>query len=194
MRFNKLVLASAFVGSMAIGCGGVEGEVDSSQSADGAGQLLSKFRGATSIYKNVANAEAAGFVRLQEPCFAEEWSEGDGSDINLGVVYVRPSHMDANLDAKDPEVLYYEPQADGSLELMGGEYFCPEGACNSPPTLLGFTFRHELDVGGYALHTWGWLDNPNGLTHPINPNVDTTYCAGCSHPGEEVEECHSGGD
>ena len=28
----------------------------------------------------------------------------------------------------------------------------------------------------HALHVWAWLSNPNGLTNPANPNVDTTYC------------------
>lgn len=185
MRF-KFAIVSVF--GVALGCGSVE-DTATSQSASGAGQLLSKFRGATSNYKNVNNAIADGYVKLQDACFVEEWTEGTGEDIHLGIVYVRPSHMDASINSNDVEVLYYEPQADGSLELVGGEYFCPVDACPTPPTLFGFTFRLEEDTGGHALHVWGWLDNPNGLTHPVNPNFDFSYCPGCAHPGGEVEEC-----
>ena len=184
----KKLVFSVFVGSVAIGCGGV-GDTSSSLSASTASQLRGKFRGATAKYKKVDKAVADGFVKLQDPCFVEEWTEGTGEDIHLGIVYVRPSHMDAIIDEHDPEVLYYEPQADGSLELVGGEYFCPLDACPTPPTLLGFTFRLEEDTGGHALHTWGWLNNPNGLTHPINPNLDISNCPGCAHPGEPPEAC-----
>ena len=41
-------------------------------------------------------------------------------------------------------------------------------------------FQPDVPVrGGYEwlrLHVWAWLSNPNGLTDPANPNVDTTYC------------------
>jgi hypothetical protein len=173
---------------LAVGCGGQVEDLASSQSATEA-ELLDAFRNATSRYKKVSKAIQDGYVLLQEPCFVEEWTEGTGEDIHLGVVYVRPSHMDGSINANDAEVLYYEPQANGSLVLMGGEYFCPLDACPTPPTIFGFTFRLEEDTGGHALHVWSWLNNPNGLTHPINPNVDTTYCNGCAHPGEEAESC-----
>jgi hypothetical protein len=73
-------------------------------------------------------------------------------------------------------VSHYEPQSDGDLKLMGGEYFCPIEACPTPPTLFNQAFRFEEDTNGHALHVWAWLRNPNGLTNPANPNVDTTYC------------------
>ena len=92
------------------------------------------------------------------------------------MVFVNPSRIDGVIDPARPEILYYEPQSDGTLRLMGGEYFCPVEACPTPPTLFNQTFRFEEDTNGHALHVWAWLRNPNGLTNPANPNVDTTYC------------------
>jgi hypothetical protein len=201
----KQVLIVTVFGCVAVGCGGPVEELSDSTSAvhdddedsdsdsdsdSNTRQLRRTFRAATKKYRKVNKAIADGFVRLQEPCFVEEWTEGTGEDIHLGVVYVNPGRMDGTIDPNNPEILYYEPKANGKLKLMGGEHFCPVEACPTAPTLFGFTFRFEEDTGGWALHTWAWLRNPNGLTHPINPRVDTTHCNGCAHPGEEPEECH----
>jgi hypothetical protein len=172
MSLKKFAVVSSFVGL--VGCGGVETEefvqTDSLKPRE-LNELKQTFRNATNIYHNTANLAANGWVQLQEACFEE-----DDGEVQLGIVYVRPAIIDATIDPNNPEVLYYEPQEDGSLVLMGGEYFCPIEACPTPPTLFGQTFRFEEDTNGHALHVWAWLNNPNGLTAAENPNVDTTYC------------------
>lgn len=170
------LLAVMFVGL--IGCGGESEELATDQLANGSqeGQLLNAFRNATSPYKKLSKAIADGYVLLQPECFTEEFTEGGGGTINLGIVYLRPDLIDGVINPNQAEILYYEPQANGSLKLMGGEYFCPLTDCPTPPSLFGFTFREEEDTGGHALHVWAWLTNPNGVTFPVNPNVDTTYC------------------
>ena len=76
--------------------------------------LRRAFRHATAIYHDTDRLERNGWVRLQD----------DGT-TKLGIVFVNPSRIDGVIDPAQPEILYYEPQSDGDLKLMGGEYFCP---------------------------------------------------------------------
>jgi hypothetical protein len=173
MRFKQLAIATVFVGGAAMGSGGVEGDAAAAQLALGPDlhDLRRAFRHATAIYHDTDRLEPNGWARLQESCFEE-----DAGTTKLGIVFVNPSRIDGVIDPAQPEILYYEPQVDGTLKLMGGEYFCPVETCPTPPTLFNQTFRFEEDTNGHALHVWAWLSNPNGLTNPANPSVDTTYC------------------
>ena len=172
MRFKRLAIATAFVGGAAMGHG-VEGNASAAQLALSLDlhDLRRAFRHATAVFHDTDRLEPNGWVRLQETCFEE-----DAGTTRLGIVFVNPSRIDGVIDPARPEILYYEPQSDGTLRLMGGEYFCPVEACPTPPTLFNQTFRFEEDTNGHALHVWAWLSNPNGLSNPANPNVDTTYC------------------
>jgi hypothetical protein len=172
-RFKQFAIVTVFVSGAAMGYGGVEYDASAAQLAlsPDLHDLRRAFRHATAIYHDTDRLERNGWVRLQETCFEE-----DAGTTRLGIVFVNPSRIDGVIHPAQPEVLYYEPQSDGDLKLMGGEYFCPVEACPTPPTLFNQTFRFEEDTNGHALHVWAWLSNPNGLTHPANPNVDTTYC------------------
>lgn len=172
MRFTQLALVTVFGGAAAMGYGG---EYDAS-AADQAlspdlRDLRRAFRHATAIYHDTDRLAQDGWVQLQATCFEE-----DAGETRLGLVFVNPSRIDEVIDPARPEILYYEPQGDGDLKLMGGEYFCPVQACPAPPTLFNQTFRFEQDTNGHALHVWAWLRNPNGLTDPANPKVDSTFC------------------
>ena len=175
-RFKQLAIVTVFVGGAAMGHGGAVSDVYTaelalSQLSPDLRDLRRAFRHATAIYHDTDRLERNGWVQLQETCFEE-----DAGTTKLGIVFVNPSRIDGVIDPARPEILYYEPQSDGDLKLMGGEYFCPVEACSTPPTLFNQTFRFEEDTNGHALHVWAWLSNPNGLTNPANPNVDTTYC------------------
>ena len=69
---------------------------------------------------------------------------------------------DPALDVLNPEVLMYEPRADGSLRLAGAEYLVFQQAQHdlghvAPPVLLGREFTLNttlLDEPFYALHAW----------------------------------------
>jgi hypothetical protein len=172
MRFKELAIVTVFVAGAAMGHGG---RYDASAAEQALGpdlhDLRRAFRHATVIYHDTDRLERNGWVPLQATCFEE-----DAGTTRLGIVFVNPSRIDGVIDPAQPEILYYEPQSDGDLKLMGGEYFCPVEACPTPPTLFNQTFRFEEDTSGHALHVWAWLSNPNGLTNPANPNVDTTFC------------------
>ena len=112
----------------------------------------------------------------------------------LGVTATAPK-VDGNgmhLDFDNPSILIYEPQADGSLELVAVENLVFEASWeaagnDAPPTLLGRTWDPMADdpdtaadeahgfAQHYDQHVWLFRDNPKGPLEPFNPN------ATCAH-------------
>jgi len=93
----------------------------------------------------------------------------------MGVHYIL-GPLDGAVDAQRPEVLVYEPQANGRMKLVALEY-----VATSPVSLFGQDFmKTDLApyVGGaegttfaWTLHAWIWAPNPSGLLMPWNPRV-----------------------
>jgi hypothetical protein len=82
-------------------------------------------------------------------------------------------------DPLKPNVLVYEPQADGKLKLVAVEWLVPLAAATERPTIYGQPFQgpmegHEplipREFLHYDLHLW-LVDNPEGMFSPTNPNV-----------------------
>ena len=88
----------------------------------------------------------------------------------------------------NPAILIYEPQADGSLQLVAVENLVFESAWraagnDSPPTFHGRPYEHMVDDPAttideahmfephYDRHVWVFRDNPSGVFAPFNPNV-----------------------
>jgi hypothetical protein len=128
---------------------------------------------------DVEAAKADGYsLRLPDKTGAtciEQPGEG-----GMGVHMVNTSLLDGTIDSKRPEVLVYEPQANGRLQLVAVEYVVFDGDWkgSSPPTLFGKEFDHA-DANNryglppfYALHAWVWKANPSGLLHAWNPRVN----------------------
>jgi hypothetical protein len=137
-RFKQFSIVTVFVGGAAMGYGGVENDASAAQLALGSDlhDLRRAFRHSTAIYHDT-DGLGNGWVRLQDTCFEE-----DAGTTKLGIVFVNPSRIDGVIDPARPEVLYYEPQSDGALKLMGGEYFCPVEASDA--------FQPDVPVrGGY---------------------------------------------
>ena len=90
-------------------------------------------------------------------------------------------------DFRNPALLVYEPQPDGSLQLVAVENLVFESAWHqkskAPPTFHGRTWprlrddpRTKLDEAHgwephYEQHLWVFRDNPNGAYSPFNPRV-----------------------
>ncbi|MGD8710257.1 MAG: hypothetical protein PVF40_07715 [Ectothiorhodospiraceae bacterium] len=97
----------------------------------------------------------------------------------MGVHYVHPGRMDGKLTLTEPEVLMYEPQADGTMQLVGVEHIVPESAWHSaePPRFLGRALQRKTAVGVhpvdpfYEIHVWHWRRNPQGIFADWNPEV-----------------------
>lgn len=80
---------------------------------------LAAFRQATARYHRVEAALEDGFVPLLE---CQEDPAGAGA---LGIPFARLDRFDAEIDLSEPEILFYEPQPNGRLRLVGGEPVVP---------------------------------------------------------------------
>ena len=123
----------------------------------------------------------------------------------MGVHYFRPDllgitappnpRVDGNgthTDFRKPAILIYEPQKDGSLQLVAVENLVFQKAWKaaghaSPPTYAGTAFDPMVDdpktpadeahgfEPHYDLHVWLYRPNPNGVFAQFNPTVTCAY-------------------
>lgn len=135
---------------------------------------LEELRSATEPFQELQDAQAVGYeVLVAHPtngnrCFRHAQLGG------MGFHYLNPDLADDAVSVSSPEVVIYEPQADGSLELVAAEYIVPfsiRGDDEAPPILFGREFRRNYTVNVWALHAWAWKENPSGAFADWNPNV-----------------------
>lgn len=130
-------------------------------------------RQATEPYKDVSAAVEDGFEQFL-PC--TENPEGPGA---IGVVYANLDRLDMTIDLNKPEVLFYEPQPNGDLQLVGGEPVVPieqwDESNSNPPFMFGREFHRNEEHGLYGLHMWVWRENPEGDFAFWHPNVSCEY-------------------
>src|SRR5215207_363118 len=96
---------------------------------------LDDARAGTARYHLLENALADGFFSTVE-CVAVPNLGG------MGVHYINPARMmNTTVVAEEPEVLLYEPQADGGFRLVGVEYYAPVlvSGPNGPEPYFGQT-------------------------------------------------------
>ena len=86
-------------------------------------------------------------------------------------------------DPMKPNVLVYEPQADGKLKLVAAEWLVPLAAVKERPSLFGQPFQGPMEgheplipkgFTHYDLHAW-LIENPEGTFSPTNPNVSCDH-------------------
>lgn len=150
------------------------------------GQAIATLRAATALYHDESLARAAGYRPSSAGC---ESSEPGAMGIHYGhpallglIPGSRPTNgRDAVIDPLRPEVLMYEPQADGTRRLVGVEFVVYRSAWDavntSPPTFFGVPFDQLFGphahghADHYELHLWLWRNNPLGMFSPWNPKV-----------------------
>ena len=136
--------------------------------------LLDKVRAETARFADVQAAIDEGYGPL--PCVS---GSGGGA---MGIHYVNGDYLTADdnaLDVSKPEAVMYEPQADGSLVLVGVEYITFAGPAALEGHLLnlsGAPNRYGLDPF-YELHVWAWRDNPKGAFADMNTEVSCEFAA-----------------
>ena len=129
---------------------------------------LKPVKQATARFKDVAKAEAAGYVAVGE-CVATRAGA-------MGVHYLNAALLgDPKLDLKKPELLLYEPQADGSMKLVGVEWMQLDTGQRAP-RLFGRRFDGPMTHNGTApshfdLHLWTVRKNPRGTFAQYNRRV-----------------------
>ncbi len=140
-----------------------------------AGALIQVVRDATARFQHVSDAVAAGY-QLQFGCVS-------GPDSGaMGLHYVNGSLVNSGvIDPRRPQIVIYEPGADGNLNLIGADYLVIastwDASHTGPPELMGQLF-HYFEAPNrfglpafYTLHVWAWKDNPNGAFVNWHPDV-----------------------
>lgn len=199
-------------------CGGAEVPETSADSSTAAAESaatgstaesadVAALRATADRYRDVNVALAEGYI--PDPTNMCVTAEMEGMDPVLGAMgihYFRPDLLGitqteprvagtgTHTDFSQPGVLIYEPQADGSMELVALENVVFqagwEAAGNTaPPSSYGNEYMHMVDDPAtapdeahgfephYELHIWIPRDNPNGMFEPHNPGVT------CEHHG-----------
>ncbi|HET7617495.1 MAG TPA: hypothetical protein VFK20_03220, partial [Vicinamibacterales bacterium] len=114
-----------------------------------------------------------------------------GGDFGaMGLHYVNPALVfDGEIDATTPEIILFEPTANGRIRIAGADYLVIAAAWDAthdgPPELNGQLF-HYFEAPNrfglpafYTLHVWAWKDNPMGTFTNWNPRVS---CDGFNPP------------
>jgi hypothetical protein len=211
--FTALALASGCADA-----GGVQdgqaAQVHDSAPAPGE-PTLDEVRAATGRFRDVEVALAEGYV--PDPsgmCVTAEMEGRPAEEGAMGIHFFRPDLLGiagppnprvggtgTYTDFRAPAVLIYEPQADGSLELVAVENLVfirswEQAGNRQPPTFHGLPYdRMEDDPTTdfdeahgfephYDRHVWLFRDNPLGVFNPMNPNVTCRHApAPATHVG-----------
>jgi hypothetical protein len=191
--------------AVACACAASAGEViaDPLKSSPGPGEpTLAEVRAATERFRDVNVALSEGYER--DPMDLCETAEKLGQPAELGTMgihFAKPEllgisappnpRIDGNgvhTDFLEPSILIYEPQADGSLELVAVENLVfakawTEAGNGAPPTFHGVAYDTMIDDPATPIdeahmfephhdrHVWIYRENPNGVFAPFNPAV-----------------------
>ncbi len=121
---------------------------------------LQQARAATAKYRNIDNAIKDGYADIAVDV------EG------MGHHFMKTSIVDEKFDTREPEILVYNRNTDGTQKLVAVEYAVPliyqkpEGFTGSDDVwngTSGFPF--------WLLHAWVWAYNPDGVFKWTNPLV-----------------------
>jgi hypothetical protein len=173
---------------------------------------MTAVRAATEKYRDVNVALAEGYVR--DPMNLCDTAEMMGRPAEYGVMgihFFRPdllgitgppnprvSGTGTHTDFSQPSILIYEPQANGSLELVAVENLVfikawEAAGHTAPPTFAGRTYDRMQDDPAtaldeahmfephYDLHVWLYRENPRGVFAQFNPNATCQHHQGGSH-------------
>jgi hypothetical protein len=129
-------------------------------------------RTASARYWDIAVAKADGYEQLFD-C-----TEGPHGNMGQHFIHIARA-TDGRLVLEEPDVLMYEAQPDGSMQLVAIEYVVfesdwPEAA---PPRFMGQVLKRKTAVGShpvdpfFEVHAWHWRHNPDGLFNDWNIHV-----------------------
>ena len=132
-------------------------------------QGVADVRKVTQQFHDFDAAKKAGYT-VQYPAGCAESPDGAQAFhwLNEGLV-------DGKVELLKPELLMFEPQPNGTMQLIGVDYVVPLTASATAPTLLGVPFARNEPLGVWALHIWAWRPNPSGMFAAWNPKVSCKY-------------------
>ncbi|NND87849.1 MAG: hypothetical protein HKM28_01225 [Flavobacteriaceae bacterium] len=116
-------------------------------------------------FHNFQVAQAQGYNLLVSPYVPQ-----------MGYHYLNPNRVNGEFNLLEPELLVYHPDEDGNMVLGAAEYLVPVDLNNPPPPPAGFIGEEDEwelnpNAGGWTLHVWIGVDNPDGIFAPYNPAV-----------------------
>jgi hypothetical protein len=176
-----LVLGSAFPGRAQA----QDGDMHAMSGHDNTqGALLKAVRDSTVRFKDVNVAQAEGYNLL----FGCVTGPDSGA---MGLHFVNMDLVQSGVvDATRPQIVIYEPTADGRLQLIGADFLVIADQWDKAhpgqgaPQLMGqlFQFFDSPNRFGlppfYTLHVWAWKNNPNGAFVNWHPNVSCAAFSG----------------
>ena len=173
---------------------------------------LEQVRAATERFRDVDVALAEGYVRDPlDLCDTAEMMGRPAEEGVMGIHFARPDRLGitgppnprvdgtgTHTDFLQPSILIYEPQADGSLELVAVENLVFVDAWNAAgnrerPSFQGRPYDLMADDPAttvdeahmfephYDLHVWLYRENPRGMFAQFNPNATCANHKGSAH-------------
>lgn len=164
--------------------------------------MLAEVRAATERFQDINVALAEGYIRDPGNMCETAAMMGRPAEMgSMGIHFFRPDLLGitappnprvtgngTHTDFRNPAILIYEPQADGSMQLVAVENLVFAEAWRAagntePPTFHGLAYDHmqddpatELDEAHafdehFDRHVWVYRENPNGVFVPFNPAV-----------------------
>jgi len=154
------------------------------QATTAQGALLQAVRDSTAKFKDVSVAEAEGYSLL----FGCVTGPDSGA---MGLHYVNMALVGSGVvDATKPQIVIYEPQPDGRLQLIGADFLVLADQWDKAhpgqgaPQLMGQLYHYFESPNRfglppfYTLHVWAWKPNPNGAFVNWHPNVSCASFSG----------------
>jgi hypothetical protein len=199
-----ILTATAAVASLFIP--GEAARIDASSSPHPGEPSLAEVRLATERFRDVKVALAEGYIR--DPANMCETADMMGlppEKGTMGIHYFRPDMLGisappnprvngngTHTNFRKPAILLYEPQADGSVVLIGVENLVfakawQQAGNDAPPSFHGVAYDTMTDDPATPLdeahnfephhdrHVWLYRENPNGVFDPFNPRVTCRY-------------------
>jgi len=200
----KLVssLAALFFFAGSVACSG--------PASSGTGEpTLAEVRELTERFRDVGTALAEGYLRDPfDLCDTAEMMGRPAEEGAMGVHYFRPDLLGisgppsprvngdgTHTDFRQPSILIYEPQADGSMELVAVENLVFARAWSAAgnaerPSFHGVPYDSMSDdpttsadeahmfEPHFDRHVWIYRDNPSGVFAPFNPAVTCAHHKG----------------
>jgi hypothetical protein len=173
---------------------------------------LAEVRQLTDHFRDVNVALAEGYIRDPgDMCDTAEMMGKPAALGAMGIHFFRPDLLGitappnprvdgtgTHTDFRKPAILVYEPQADGSLELVAVENLVFRKSWHSAgnsgiPSFHGVAYDTMADdpitpideahmfEPHYDRHVWIYRENPNGVFAQYNPNVSCQHHNSGSH-------------
>ena len=170
---------------------------------------LAEVRAATERFRDVKVALAEGYVRDPGNICDEAPMMGKPAALgNMGIHFFRPDLLGitgppnprvtgtgTHTDFNRPSILIYEPQQNGTLELVAVENLVfidawEKAGRKEMPSYQGVPYDRMQDdpatavdeahlfAPHYDRHVWLYRENPNGIFAQFNPNVSCKWHTG----------------